>query len=199
MFCFVLFFNERLIINWHNGKGAAEKTQSSSLNVPSEHHSLLQSPLTPFGTLLSDASLGGDHCLRAQARWGWDSCPYLLLFLQGIIALEWKVKVVWAHLSCSHSTGQGGFPSSYDWFITKEDLLLGNGIYTRIFSAPTETRDLVIKLRSKGGGLNKVPWESSILVLRQAESIFLRSSRINLKYDLTISIFNNQVLKEKQG
>lgn len=39
--------------------------------------------------------------------------------------------------------------------MTKEGVLLGEGIYTRIFTPLTETRDLVIKLRREGQCLNK--------------------------------------------
>lgn len=85
--------------------------------------------------------------------------------------LGWKVQGRRWDLSCTHSIGPGGVLLCYDCFITVEHILLGDGIYIRIVSAPPETRDLIINLRSKEG-LNKVPWEGSACLVSGKQKAF---------------------------
>ena len=108
--------------------------------------------------------------------------PFPAIIPQG--ALGWKVKSRGWNLSCSHSIGLGGVPSCYNCIIIVEDILLGDGIYTRIFSAPAETWGLIINLRSKRRSEQGVVGGLCLLSVRQAESIFLKevSYKFKLQY-----------------
>lgn len=108
--------------------------------------------------------------------------PFPAIIPQG--ALGWKVKSRGWNLSCSHSIGLGGVPSLYNCVIIVEDILSGDGIYTRIFSAPTKTRDLIINLRSKRRSEQGAVGGLCLLSVRQAESIFLKevSYKFKLQY-----------------
>ena len=108
--------------------------------------------------------------------------PFPAIIPQG--GLGWKVKGRRWDLSCSHSISPGGVLLCYDCFIIVEDILLGDGIYTRIVSAPPETRDLITNLRSKGRSEQGAVGGLCLPRVRQAESIFLKevSYKFKLQY-----------------
>lgn len=59
--------------------------------------------------------------------------PFPAIIPQG--GLGWKVKGKRWDLSCSHSIGPGVL-LCYDCYIIVEDILLGDGIYTRLSQLP---------------------------------------------------------------
>ena len=134
-----------------------------------------------FSTLPSETSYGRPEIMGISLV-GLGPLPFPAIIPQG--ALGWKVKSRGWNLSCSHSIGLGGVPSCYNCIIIVEDILLGDGIYTRIFSAPAETWGLIINLRSKRRSEQGVVGGLCLLSVRQAESIFLKevSYKFKLQY-----------------
>lgn len=106
-----------------------------------------------------------------------------LSLLQG--TLKWKVKG-WGINHATTGLAKEGFCLHVTGLQLRKTFSWGMAFIPEFSQLPTETRGLVIKPRREGKGLKEAAWKSSaLLVLRQAESVFLRRSGINLKYDMS--------------